>query len=101
MLGELTADLIFSYFLIFTRIGVAMMLLPAISQASINPRARLALALALSLVLLPAVEGKLPKFHDNVLQMFTFALKEMIIGVFIGTVAKIIQSTLHTAGQII
>lgn len=101
MLDQITTPLLFSYLLIFCRLGAAIMLLPGLSEGYITPRARLFFALGLSLIIIPLMLDKMPPLPESVSLFFMLVAKEIIIGAFIGTVMKTIFSTLHTAGIII
>ena len=95
----LTFDL-YSFLLVLCRIGSCVMLLPAFGSAYIMPRARLFLALAFSLVITPLVDH-MPPMPGNAFMLAGYIVDEIIIGVMIGTVAKIISTATHVAGMII
>ena len=65
MLPELLPATIFSFFLVFGRLGAAFMVLPGIGEAFIAPRIRLAIALAMSFAILPFVQDTLPALPDG------------------------------------
>lgn len=90
------------YFLIFCRVGMAMMLLPAFSATYITPRTRLFFAITLSLIIgtmfVPTFEGEINTTPVGIL-VAIFA--ELTIGFMIGALARIIGSALSVAGMII
>jgi flagellar biosynthetic protein FliR len=101
MFDEITVAAVFSYILVFCRIGAGMMLLPGISEAYISPMARLVAALGITGVVVPIIQPSLPSLPDSVIALFLLFAGEVIIGVLIGTIAKILLSTMHIAGDII
>ena len=101
MLEEITVPTIFSYFLVLCRVGAGVMLMPGISENYISPRFRVMVAIGLAVILTPLVKNSLPELPDSVLRMFLIITSEIIIGLLIGTVAKILLSALHIAGTII
>lgn len=101
MLENFTTPLIFSYLLVFCRVGATMMLLPGLSEGYLAPRARLYLALGLSITIIPLLLDKMPPFPESGLLFFILIAKEILIGVFLGVIIKILFSALHIAGMII
>ena len=99
MIFEFTTNVIFSYSLIFARLGSALLFLPGLGETYVSARARLALGLVLSLIFYPLLVDMLPQMPGEFLRVFTFLLREVTIGVFIGVFARIIISALHTAGM--
>jgi len=95
----LTAE-VFSLFLVFCRVGSCFMLLPGFGSVFVNPWVRLGLALATSLIMVPAVPG-LPAVPDSAPLLASYIVSEIAIGLMIGSVAKIISASLHVAGTII
>jgi len=90
------------YLLVFARVGAMVMLLPAIGEAGVPPRVRLALALAISLALTPVVS----QTYGNQAPQSVFALgillaKEITAGVLVGAMSRIIMGALSTAGYLI
>ena len=55
--AELLAGEVAGVFLVFARVGAALMIVPGFGEHYVLPRLRLALALLLSLILAPAVVG--------------------------------------------
>ena len=98
--GILQADL-FAFFLVFARVGSAVMLLPGFGESFVSPRMRLMIALAISLVVAPVVSPGLPALPGSVITMFLMLGGEIVIGLFLGMVARFLFNTLQTAGMII
>lgn len=100
MLQDLLPVEIFGYGLVFARIGSAMMLLPGIGEAYVSPRARLQLAFLISLLIAPLLQGSLPALPASPVLMVVLVGSEIVIGIFIGTVARMIMTALATAGTV-
>ena len=101
MLKELLTLNIFGFFLIFARVGAAIMVMPGFSAPYVNVRARLAIALAISFVLSPILAQQLPGLPATAGGLGVLLAGEAIIGAFMGTVALILMGSLQTAGTII
>lgn len=91
----------FAWMLIFTRVGAAFVTLPGVGEAFVSPRIRLLLALTVSALLVPVIGPQLPVLPDQVLQLMALIVGEAFYGVFIGIVARLIISTIETAGMIV
>ena len=101
MLAELLPTEIFGFFLVFVRLGGALMILPGIGERFIPVRIRLAVTLVLTLALAPIVADTLPELPVQFLSMFLLILGELVVGVLIGGVARIAMAGLHVAGTLI
>ncbi len=100
MLPELLPPTIFSFFLVFGRLGAAFMVLPGIGEAFIPPRIRLAIAVAMSFAILPFVQDTLPALPDGLMETAVLLLGEITIGLFMGITVKLAVTALHVAGTI-
>lgn len=88
--------------LVFSRVGTMVMALPALGEATIPPRARLILALALTLVMAPVVADTYPKTaEDNMLMLVGLVLAEIVTGLAIGLVLRMVMSAVQVAGNVI
>lgn len=101
MLEELLTLNLFGFFLIFSRIGTAIALMPGFSSGFVSMRLRLSLALAISFVLAPVLMGGLPVRPPTIAAMALLIIGEILIGAFFGTIARILISALQTAGTVI
>jgi flagellar biosynthetic protein FliR len=90
-----------AYMLTFVRAGAMIMLLPVFGDSYVPQRVRLALALAVSAALAPVVAKFYPRETPAPLELFVWIAREATMGLFIGAMARIIMSTLQTAGQLI
>ncbi len=92
---------VFAYLLCFVRLGTAVMIMPGVGTSFIPPNVRLYFALGFALVLMPIVQAKLPNPLPSNFAFVILILAEFIVGLFIGTVARILMSALDTAGMVI
>lgn len=101
MLNELLALNIFGFFLIFARVGTALMLLPGFSASYVNTRVRLAFALAVCLALAPFLMPIMPPIPSTPSELALLMTSEALIGAFLGAMARIVMGALQTAGTLI
>jgi flagellar biosynthetic protein FliR len=92
---------IFAFLIAFTRVGTAMMIMPGIGDSFVPGNIRLYFALGLSLVLTPVLQPFMPAPLPSLPVIFTLIGVEFLIGLFIGSIARILMSALDTAGMII
>jgi len=91
----------FGALLVFARIGSAMMLLPGFGEIYVQQRYRLLFALLLSVLLLPVLQPILPRLPGSPGTLTVVLGSEIAIGLFIGTLTRIILAALQTAGQFV
>ncbi len=96
----LPADL-FAVALIFARFGSAMVMLPGLGQQTVPVRVRLLLALAVAVAVAPVVAPGLPRLPDDAMTLGLLIMGEVVVGLFVGTLANILASALQIAGMII
>jgi flagellar biosynthetic protein FliR len=92
---------LFAGFLVFCRVGAALMLLPGFGDAYVPVRIRLALALSLTLILTPLVSPSLPADMSSDGVGLGLIATELGVGLFFGMISRITLSALNTAGSII
>ncbi|MAZ76516.1 MAG: flagellar biosynthetic protein FliR [Micavibrio sp.] len=92
---------IFAFMLIFVRIGTAITIMPGIGDSFIPQQIRLFLALGMALVLSPMIQPFVPNPIPAIPVLFSLILMEFIVGLFIGTVARILMTALDVAGMLI
>lgn len=101
MLAELLSQDLFGLLLVFTRVGAAMVMMPAIGEQAVPARWRLIFAGALTIIVMPALAGKLPASPGSPIGLFLLLGVEIVIGLFLGGIGRILLSALYTAGTII
>ena len=98
---SLPADQAFAAMLVFARVGATLMLLPAFGERSIPSRARLGLALGVTLVLAPAVQGGFGALPRTLWSLGFLFLSEIVIGLVLGLAVRLVAGALQAAGAII
>lgn len=101
MFNDITLQTVFALLLVFARIGSAIMLMPGIGDSYMSPRSRLIIALGLTVIIMPVIQNILPPIPASTINLLMLMGSEIIIGVFIGMVARIVISTMHISGMII
>ena len=100
MLSQFLISQLFSFLLVFCRLGSAIMLLPGFGEAYVFMRMRLFLAVLFS-ALLSSVLVALPAAPASIFALVQLMVGEILIGLFIGGVSRIIIASVHIAGTII
>lgn len=101
MIQDLLPINIFAFFLVFARIGSALMVLPGFGDAYVAPRFRLLIALAITLVVTPVVGADLPPMPDAPVSLLLVLGGEIAVGVFLGLLARLLMAALQIAGMIV
>jgi flagellar biosynthetic protein FliR len=92
---------VFPFFLIFLRMGSAIMVFPGFSDVSISPRIRLLIALFVSLALFPLLEPTMPTLPDKKSVLVGYIFVEMFIGIALAISGRLFMAALNTAGELI
>jgi flagellar biosynthetic protein FliR len=92
---------VFAFMMLLARVGSVMMLLPGIGESYVPPRTRMAFALCLCLLLLEPMMPRLPPMPVEPAEMARLISYEIIIGLFFGTLVRMLISVLEAAGMII
>lgn len=101
MLEQFLTLNIFGFFLIFARVGTIFMMLPGFSAGFVSPQVRLVIALAVSFVLAPLLLPTLPPMPASPAALVLLMGGEVVIGAFLGLIARILLAALQTAGTVI
>jgi flagellar biosynthetic protein FliR len=101
VIQDLVVSNIFAFILIFVRFGVALMIMPGIGDSFVSPTIRLLFALAISFVLTPVLSTHLPPMPPGSGAFLALIVSEAFIGIFIGSVMRILISALDTAGTLV
>jgi flagellar biosynthesis protein FliR len=102
-LGLIAEDLgawLWAGFLVFLRVGGMVALAPGFGEQSIPAGLRLAVALAFSLIVLPALAPNLPPQPPAFLALVALGGVEMLTGLFFGLLIRLFVLALQTAGTI-
>lgn len=92
---------VFAFLLVFVRIGTAAMIMPGLGDSFVPQNIRLYIALGLSLVLFPVIMPYVPSPIPPLAIMFALIIMEFVVGLFVGTVARVLMVALDTAGMLI
>ena len=87
-------------FAVFLRIGAAMALLPGFGEATVPVRVKIALALAFTAVVAPAVSSAIAARTGTPELLLTCLATETLIGLSLGLVLRIMVLALEIAGAI-
>lgn len=101
MLSDLLALNVFHFLLVFARLSVVFLVMPGISASYVSARIRLTLALLVTLLSLPLVQGYLPAQPESAAELVKLLFFEVLTGAFIGAVIQMIMAALNLAGLII
>lgn len=92
---------LFAFLLIFTRIGTGIMTLPGFGEAYVPLRVRLHVAIMISVLLVPVFGDYMPDVPGSPLTLTVYVVAEVLVGLFIGFISRILITTMHFAGSII
>lgn len=101
MLSELLPANFFAFFVVFARIGSALVVMPPFGEAFVFIRTRLVLALAISALATPFAASTLPALPPGPLELTILLSAEILVGLFIGGLARMLLAGLHTASMVI
>ena len=101
LLQQIVVGNLFAFLLIFMRFGMALMLMPGIGDSFVTPQVRLLFAVSFCFILTPVLSTALPAIPASTPALILLLLSEAFIGLFIGTVMRILVSALDTAGATI
>ena len=91
----------FAFVLVMARIGSAMALLPGLGEADPPAMVRVGLALAVTVLLLPGIAPSIPPVPEASAQAAFMIVAEIITGLWIGWLARLLVLALPIAGQFI
>src|SRR5271169_5180103 len=90
-----------AFMLVFARIGAMVMLLPGLGESNIPVGIKLAIALLLTLVILPLHRDAYHVDMGSLTPLLVLMLHEIVIGVVLGATARVTLSALQVAGAVI
>lgn len=100
-LQTLIASQLFAWMLVFTRVGAAFMVMPVFGDQFVPTQVRLLLALIISVILTPALSASLPGEPSSLMALVLLLAGEIMIGVFIGSLPRLMFGALEVTGMII
>ena len=90
-----------AFMLAFARIGAMVMLLPGLGESSIPVRIKLAIALLLTLIILPLHRADYHVDMGSIASLLTLMMYEIFIGILLGATARVTLAALQVAGSVI
>src|SRR5580692_7093020 len=90
-----------AFMLVFARIGAMVMLLPGLGESTIPVRIKLAIALMLTLIILPLHRNAYQVDMQSLTSLLILMLREIVIGIVLGATARVTLSALQVAGSVI
>src|SRR5438067_8969950 len=90
-----------SFMQVFARIGAMVMLLPGLGEINIPVRVKLAIALLLTLVILPLQRAAYHIDMQSITPLLVLMVHEIVIGVVLGATARVTLAALQVAGSVI
>jgi flagellar biosynthetic protein FliR len=90
-----------AFMMVLARVSAAVMLLPPFGEAEVPMPVRAALAVALTLVMLPVVAPLLPPLPDTGIAVLLAIAGEVVTGLWLGWLARLLVIALPMAAQII
>jgi flagellar biosynthetic protein FliR len=95
-----TAQQVYGGALVFARIGSMLMLMPGIGDTTVPVRIRLAFAFLMTIMLVPVV-GHIPSIPATAGDLGGSVIKEVLIGLMIGTILRLFLTSMATAGELV
>ena len=90
-----------TFMLVFARVGAMVMLLPGLGESNIPVRIKLAIALLLTLIMLPLHRDAYHVDMGSLTPLLVLMLREIVIGIVLGATARVTLSALQVAGAVI
>src|SRR6267143_2824765 len=90
-----------AFMLVFARIGAMVMLLPGLGESNIPVRIKLAIALLLTLVILPLHRAAYHIDMQSITPLLVLMVHEIVIGIVLGATARVTLAALQVAGSVV
>ena len=90
-----------TFMLVFARVGSMMMLMPGFGESNIPVRIKLAIALLLTLIILPLHRNAYQVDLTSISALGVLMVHEIVIGIVLGATARVTLSALAVAGSVI
>src|SRR5258708_9615111 len=88
-----------AFMLVFARIGAMVMLMPGLGESTIPVRIKLAIALRLTLIILPLHRNAYPGDMQSMTSLLSLMLRESVIGIVLGATARVPLSSFLVASS--
>jgi flagellar biosynthetic protein FliR len=90
-----------TFMLVFARVGAMVMLLPGLGESNIPVRIKLAVAVLLTLVILPLHRQAYQIDMQSAAPLVVMMIHELIVGIVLGATARVTLSALQVGGAVI
>lgn len=90
-----------AFMLVFARVGAMVMLLPGLGESNIPVRIKLAMALLLTLIILPLHRADYHIDLNSMAALLVMMIYEILIGIVLGATARVTLAALQVAGAVI
>src|ERR1700722_5411101 len=90
-----------AFMLVFARVGAMVMLLPGLGETNIPVNIKLAIALLLTLIILPLHRDAYHVDMGSLAPLLVVVVREIVIGIVLGATARVTLSALQVAGAVI
>jgi flagellar biosynthetic protein FliR len=90
-----------TFMLVFARVGAMVMLMPGFGESNIPVRIKLAIALLLTLIILPLHRTAYQVDLTSMSSLGVLMMHEIVIGIVLGATARVTLSALSVAGSVI
>ena len=90
-----------TFMLVFARVGAMVMLMPGLGETNIPVRIKLAIALLLTLIILPLHRTAYQVDLTSMSSLGVLMVHEIVIGIVLGATARVTLSALAVAGSVI
>jgi flagellar biosynthesis protein FliR len=92
---------IYSFLLVFARVGSMLILMPGVGEGFIQTRIRIYFGVGFAVVVTPIIQPLLPPEPQNAVALFTLLFWEVVIGLYFGIITRILLLTMDTLGRIV
>ncbi|MCG3269101.1 flagellar biosynthetic protein FliR [Yoonia sp. I 8.24] len=96
----LSQSALWAGFVVFVRVSAMMAAMPAFGDQAVPLRVRLALSLAFTFIVAPAIVPSIAPFPGEIFRAFAVAVPEAITGLFLGLFLRFFILALQIAGSI-
>jgi flagellar biosynthetic protein FliR len=90
-----------TFMLVFGRVGAMVMLLPGLGESNIPVRIKLAIAVVLTLIILPLHRQAYQIDMQSMVPLVVMMFHEIIVGIVLGATARVTLSALQVSGAVI
>ncbi len=101
MIGTITLEFLFKFFLVFARFAALVIFLPGLGDERVLVRFKLLFAVFFSFIVIPMVEASLPSFSTSSSTLLFYLASESLIGLMLGLCIRIYYTSFLIVGNLI